>query len=92
MINGFLNWNIVVPLAVIGFVNWREIKYTVAFYIWCAWMTSMPHKEERFLFVVYPLVAFLAGMSLSRLEEIALWVLRKVSPRSVKVRKVLAGK
>jgi alpha-1,2-mannosyltransferase len=62
--------------------------YFVPFFMWFGWMSTMPHKEERFLFVVYPLVTLLAAYTLKRLEEISLTVLRKITPRSVKVEKI----
>jgi len=33
------------------------------FYIWLAILTAQPHKEERFMFPVYPLLCFNAAMT-----------------------------
>lgn len=32
------------------------------FFLWLAAITALPHKEERFLFVVYPLASFLLSI------------------------------
>ena len=45
----------------------------------------MAHKEERFLFVVYPLLCLLASFTLAILLDFATYFIRKISPRSVKV-------
>lgn len=39
-------------------------------YIWMAIMLKMAHKEERFLFVVYPLICLCASVTLSSAMEI----------------------
>lgn len=36
-----------------------------AFYLWLGFMSLQPHKEERFIFVVYPLLCFLAAVTLA---------------------------
>ncbi|KAF9929538.1 mannosyltransferase [Mortierella alpina] len=39
-------------------------------YLWLAIFTAQPHKEERFLFVVYPLLCFNAVMTLFMAQKI----------------------
>ncbi|KAG0272471.1 mannosyltransferase [Linnemannia exigua] len=39
------------------------------FYLWFAIFTAQPHKEERFLFVVYPLICFNAVMTLFMVQK-----------------------
>lgn len=41
------------------------------FYLWLAIFTAQPHKEERFLFVVYPLICFNAVMTLFIAQKLA---------------------
>ncbi|KAG0334269.1 mannosyltransferase [Podila humilis] len=40
------------------------------FYLWFAIFTAQPHKEERFLFVVYPLICFNAVMTLFMAQKV----------------------
>ncbi|KAF9928375.1 mannosyltransferase [Linnemannia zychae] len=40
------------------------------FYLWFAIFTAQPHKEERFLFVVYPLICFNAVMTLYMIQKL----------------------
>ncbi|KAG9061663.1 mannosyltransferase [Linnemannia hyalina] len=40
------------------------------FYLWFAIFTAQPHKEERFLFVVYPLICFNACMTLFMVQKL----------------------
>jgi len=40
---------------------YNMLRYTAGFYIWLGIMLRMPHKEERFLFVVYPLLCLAAA-------------------------------
>ncbi|XP_071493937.1 alpha-1,2-mannosyltransferase ALG9-like [Diadema antillarum] len=82
-LNGFLNFNIVFPLALIAlplamFVNWVSNSSVVgnkkaiplwltmsSVYIWCLIFFTRPHKEERFLFPVYPLICLGGGVAVS---------------------------
>lgn len=43
--------------------NPRMITVSAAFYLWFGIMTSQPHKEERFMFVVYPALCLNAAMA-----------------------------
>lgn len=40
------------------------------FYLWFAIFTAQPHKEERFLFVVYPLICFNAVMTMFMAQKL----------------------
>lgn len=42
-----------------------------AFYLWVGFMSLQPHKEERFIFVVYPILCFLAAVALSIIGSVA---------------------
>lgn len=37
-------------------VQWRMLVAISPAWVWLAAITALPHKEERFLYVVYPLV------------------------------------
>ncbi|KAG0052891.1 mannosyltransferase [Gryganskiella cystojenkinii] len=52
------------------------------FYLWFAIFTAQPHKEERFLFVVYPLLCFNAVMTLFMVQKLAQRSLDKFVTRS----------
>ncbi|KAF9584545.1 mannosyltransferase [Lunasporangiospora selenospora] len=52
------------------------------FYLWFAIFTAQPHKEERFLFVVYPLICFNAVMTLFMVQKFIQRGLDNFVPRS----------
>ena len=74
--NGFLNFNFVFVLALIslpcylafshfnGGINTTVHYFLAPMYIWLTIMFATPHKEERFLFPVYPLIGFAAAVVL----------------------------
>ncbi|EON65574.1 hypothetical protein W97_04812 [Coniosporium apollinis CBS 100218] len=41
----------------------RSLTFVTPFYLWLAIFTVQPHKEERFMYPAYPLLAFNAAMS-----------------------------
>ncbi|KAF9958372.1 mannosyltransferase [Mortierella alpina] len=51
-------------------------------YLWLAIFTAQPHKEERFLFVVYPLLCFNAVMTLFMTQKIVQRALDRFVTRS----------
>lgn len=68
--NGFLNFNIglllalsALPLAMLKGKP-SSIMYLSHFYLWFIIFSYQPHKEERFLYVVYPLVCLNASLGL----------------------------
>ncbi|KAF9084521.1 mannosyltransferase [Mortierella sp. AD031] len=52
------------------------------FYLWFAIFTAQPHKEERFLFVVYPLICFNAVMTLFMVQKLVQRALDRFVTRS----------
>jgi len=42
----------------------------VPMYLWIIIFTAQPHKEERFLFVIYPLIVFNAAVSIFSIRRI----------------------
>jgi alpha-1,2-mannosyltransferase len=55
---------------------WSWFKYTSPAWLWLAIFMRMAHKEERFLFVIYPLLCLSASLSLSSLHTAALAITR----------------
>lgn len=93
-INGFLNFNIVFVTAlaaapVLIFAKFvipvKKEDYTslwltlLPLYIWMVIFTITPHKEERFLFPIYPLVYLGAAVCLSTLENVLRLSMKKVT-------------
>lgn len=77
MANLALNFNVLLPLALAaapllalhGLVtpastaSSRAAAAAVPFYLWLAVFTAQPHKEERFMFVLYPALCLNAALS-----------------------------
>ena len=74
--NGFLNFNIAFLFALLSlpvyiiYTRFSDRLTTTAcyllmpMYMWLAVMLLVPHKEERFLYPIYPLIAFAASVVL----------------------------
>ena len=60
---------------------WFTLKLS-PFYLWFAIFTAQPHKEERFLFVVYPLICFNAVVTLFMGQKIVQRFLDRFITRS----------
>ncbi|XP_067943793.1 alpha-1,2-mannosyltransferase ALG9-like [Watersipora subatra] len=83
-INGFLNFNFVFLLALPAIVLlYATQKYTglkfpgiphyialAPMYLWIVIFFSQAHKEERFLFPIYPLICLSAALSLDSLQRL----------------------
>jgi len=54
---------------VYGMTHLRCLIYVSPFHIWFTFFTTLPHKEERFLFVVYPLCCVAAAIALEYLIQ-----------------------
>ncbi|KAK3828426.1 MAG: Alg9-like mannosyltransferase family-domain-containing protein [Benniella sp.] len=50
-------------------VLWFMLKFSPV-YLWAAIFTAQPHKEERFLFVIYPLICFNAVVTLFMFQKL----------------------
>lgn len=55
------------------------------FHIWLLVMSAQPHKEERFLYVVYPLACFNAAVTLFLAREWLVTLLRMADPAKDRV-------
>ena len=43
----------------------RDMVFVLPAFMWLGVMLSMPHKEQRFLFVIYPLIALAAAIAIN---------------------------
>ncbi|CAN8024902.1 unnamed protein product [Ixodes persulcatus] len=79
--NGALNFNLAFPAALLAapalalarYLNKKRIPGVLdisPMYLWFAIFFSQAHKEERFLFPVYPLVCLCAAVTLDSLEAL----------------------
>ncbi|KAL7752429.1 mannosyltransferase [Sorochytrium milnesiophthora] len=94
LINGALNFGAAWPLAFIGvcamlLMRAKRMQSTVAvsgpLLLWLAVFMSQAHKEERFLYPVYPLVCVSAAVGLlDVVEPLAGWVILGVTGRSLR--------
>jgi alpha-1,2-mannosyltransferase len=79
LVNGFLNFNFILILALacpllLVLHAWKSGRWAAATktliyisgtFLWLGYMSFIPHKEERFLFVIYPWICFAAALSLT---------------------------
>ncbi|KAJ1512192.1 hypothetical protein HMI55_006323 [Coelomomyces lativittatus] len=58
--NLFLNWSIAFPCALISWVAFmnRHVIWSTTVILWFVVFLVQPHKEERFLFPIYPFMAW----------------------------------
>ncbi|XP_031106851.1 dol-P-Man:Man(6)GlcNAc(2)-PP-Dol alpha-1,2-mannosyltransferase [Ipomoea triloba] len=77
--NGFNNFNFcfVLALLFVGILPFAKKKYAPDLlvvispvYIWLAFMSLQPHKEERFLYPVYPLICVAASAVIESFPDI----------------------
>eukprot|EP00026_Physarum_polycephalum_P005805 Phypoly_transcript_05843.p1 GENE.Phypoly_transcript_05843~~Phypoly_transcript_05843.p1 ORF type:complete len:617 (+),score=73.87 Phypoly_transcript_05843:224-1852(+) len=76
LLNGFLNFNIVFVLFLVSFplvafyaiTNPRHYgqyaAYLLGAFLWIGFLSMLPHKEERFLYPMYPLVCLGAALAI----------------------------
>ncbi|CAH3148408.1 unnamed protein product [Porites evermanni] len=89
-LNGFLNFNIVFPMALLALPVCAFVKFIVAqtqekkfpssvlpvwlaltgMYIWILIFFTRPHKEERFLFPIYPFVCVYGAVTLTETQKL----------------------
>jgi alpha-1,2-mannosyltransferase len=80
--NMFLNFNFTLLLALLApivLVFTRQIRfllYLSPFYLWFIFYSYIPHKEERFMFVVYPVCCLAGAVCLDMIG-------RRISPSSI---------
>ncbi|CAH3172536.1 unnamed protein product [Porites lobata] len=89
-LNGFLNFNIVFPMALLALPVCVFVKFIIAqtqekkfpssvlpvwlalsgMYIWILIFFTRPHKEERFLFPIYPFVCAYGAVTLTETQKL----------------------
>uniref|UniRef100_A0A6B2L1M8 Mannosyltransferase n=1 Tax=Arcella intermedia TaxID=1963864 RepID=A0A6B2L1M8_9EUKA len=85
IMNAFLNFNFVLFLAFLAIptivisalckskgqqgYGLENFLHHCSFPLWFIFMSSIPHKEERFLFVVYPHLCFSAALTLTSISN-----------------------
>jgi alpha-1,2-mannosyltransferase len=83
--NMFLNFNFILllaflaPLAVIVADvrnSFRRLLYLSPFYVWFVFYSLIPHKEERFMFVIYPSCCLAGAVCLDMIGK-------RISPSSI---------
>ncbi|CAJ0951574.1 unnamed protein product, partial [Mesorhabditis belari] len=78
--NLILNWNIanlfaVISLPIVCYRNCafnRKTTFPLLYLTFCAWIAIFfltPHKEERFLFPLYPMVSLFAALALDAIDR-----------------------
>lgn len=95
VLNLSLNFNLTFLLAAVSIIpacfvspNQRALVLTVTpFYIWLAIFIVQPHKEERFMYVIYQSLCVNAAVSL----EFIFQLVRKFSSNSMLAKLVAAG-
>lgn len=56
-------------------------------YIWLLAISLLPHKEERFLYVVYPILCLSGAIGLSTIFELISHIMDNIMPRGIKKKK-----
>ncbi|KAL0044650.1 hypothetical protein WJX82_004234 [Trebouxia sp. C0006] len=95
MRNGLNNLNFILPLGLIYPLvalldlfqvtgnEWRP-RVLIALspiYVWLAAITALPHKEERFMYVIYPLMCLAAATTLASFRTLTSTILGKLFSR-----------
>lgn len=95
MRNGLNNLNFILPLGLIYPLvalldllqvtgnEWRP-RVLIALspiYVWLAAITALPHKEERFMYVIYPLLCLAAAATLASFRTLTSTILGKLFSR-----------
>ncbi|KAK6459475.1 Alg9-like mannosyltransferase family-domain-containing protein [Scheffersomyces xylosifermentans] len=90
VLNLLLNFNIIAILAYVGLVvnpilygkiTLLSVISSVPLFIWSFIFFSQPHKEERFLYPIYPLISLNAALLTPKLFTFVNRVVEKVFPR-----------
>jgi alpha-1,2-mannosyltransferase len=87
--NLLLNFNYVAPVGLVGaivplltWMRWWKDGWALILplYLWIAIVAPRPHKEERFLFPIYPCICLSAAMgTVAIIDAVSRWMMRKNS-------------
>ena len=94
LINCFLNFNVLFPIVIINpllqifafkfrFIkvfDKRHFLLSISMYLWMIVFFTRPHKEERFLYPIYPLICLSAAHSINLITNIFKFKLFKFLP------------
>ncbi|KAK3094553.1 hypothetical protein FSP39_003298 [Pinctada imbricata] len=83
-VNGFLNFNVIFILAIFCLpiiVNLPVWLVTLPMYLWIVVFFTRPHKEERFLYPIYPLFSLFGAVAVDHIQKLASYVLPQQSSR-----------
>lgn len=90
--NLLLNLNYVAPVGLVGAVvplltwmRWWKDGWALILpmYLWLAIVAPRPHKEERFLFPIYPCLCLSAAMgTVATIDAVSRWMMRKNNKQS----------
>lgn len=74
-LNLLLNFNLVIPFAFCGLlliVFWRGSRLTIVstLALWLAIFLPQAHKEERFMFPIYPIICLVASLTMSSIQRL----------------------
>lgn len=65
------------------------VVYLIAPYLWMCFMFYLPHKEERFLFVIYPLICLSAALSIILLVHLLVSIVTALVSHHIMIMKFL---
>lgn len=93
--NLILNWNI---MAVLGFIwlpwmvlrrLWNGFMFTILapLYLWLMLVMTRPHKEERFLYPIYSMIAIGAGCAVNHIVDT---ICRAFQSKTVRTKRMVA--
>ncbi|CAM6087679.1 unnamed protein product [Calypogeia fissa] len=76
--NGFNNFNFALPLAlifpIVALIDRRKYSELMVLvspvYLWLAFMSLQEHKEERFLYPIYPLICLAAAATVEAIPDL----------------------
>jgi len=52
------------------YIHYRWLIYIIPFYVWFTFFSSLPHKEERFMFLVYPIICLASAITIELMLRI----------------------
>ena len=103
--NLLLNFNIVFILSIFSlptvFINIishdsiqrqshvQSMKLIVSMYVWVVLMSMMAHKEERFIYIVYPLICYSAAYTVTYAYNILLLIINTVASTTIQPTRLL---
>lgn len=80
LLNLLLNFNLILILALASIViiplislfelDWNALTLMLPLPLWLTIFVSQPHKEERFLYPIYPFILLSSGITFTRLSNI----------------------